>query len=326
MANILVVGRATIDLNPLEINKPLNEVDTFKKYVGGSACNTAIGLKRQGINTSVMTNVSDDQFGTYVRDYLINEKIDVDHIYQISGYNTGLTFTEIKSPTESSILMYRNGAADLQFDVCDINDEDIYNYDGVIISGTALATAKSRTAVLKIMNICIERKIKLIFDIDYRPYSWENYETIDVYYSILASNANIIVGSLEEFKLMNTTTSGKSDDEIAEYFLSKNAEHVVIKNGSKGSKYYAHDVQYQVNIFPVKLLKSFGGGDAYMSSFIAGLIKEQPINEILLKSTAHAAMLVSSHSCSDALATESEIEMFIKQSGVELNEVVERLL
>ena len=39
-----------------------------------------------------------------------------------NGESLGLTFTEILSPTESSILMYRNGIADLALDPADIDE------------------------------------------------------------------------------------------------------------------------------------------------------------------------------------------------------------
>lgn len=68
--------------------------------------------------------MSDDQLGTFVTDFFENEGIDTSHIKRCTnGEKIGLTFTEIKSETESSILMYRNEAADLKLDVADI-DED----------------------------------------------------------------------------------------------------------------------------------------------------------------------------------------------------------
>lgn len=325
MNNVLVIGRATVDLNPVEIYTTLDKVETFKKYVGGSACNTAIGLSRLGVNTTVLTRLSSDQFGTYVLDYLNNEKIDTSMVQFDENSKLGLTFTEIKSETESSILMYRDNVADLNLNVSEIAVDKIKDFTHVLISGTALASESSRLTVFKIVELCTLYNIPIIFDIDYRPYSWTNTESIDVYYSLLAKQANIIVGSEEEFRLMTTLSYGKTNKEIASYFLSDKAKHVVIKNGADGSSYYSKDSEYKVNIFPVDLLKSFGGGDAYMSRFIAGIINEESIEEVLLESTAHAAMLVSSHSCSDALATREKIKAFIEQSEAELSEIVKKV-
>ena len=55
-----------------------------------------------------------------------NEGIDCSHITRCTnGEKIGLTFTEIRSETESSITMYRNEAADLKLDVADIDEEYI---------------------------------------------------------------------------------------------------------------------------------------------------------------------------------------------------------
>lgn len=323
MSKVLVVGRATIDFNPLDINMPLNESTTFKKYVGGSACNTAIGLQRQGIDTTILTKLSTDQFGKYISDYLVKEGIDTSLIKYDSTAKTGLTFTEILTPTESSILMYRDSVADLNLDILEVQNV-CSGFDYVLLSGTTLAGQKSRTAILSIVNDCLDAKIPIIFDIDYRPYSWENPQVIDLYYSIVAKAASIIVGSLEEYRLMSSITKELTDDQIASYFLNKKAEHIVIKNGAEGSKYYTSNQSYKVNVYPIKLLKSFGGGDAYISTLITGLINDNNIEEVLLKSTAHAAMLVSSHSCSEALATNQEIEEFIRESDKKSDEIVKR--
>lgn len=326
MNKVLVIGRATVDLNPVETNTTLDKVETFKKYVGGSACNTAIGLSRLGVNTTVLTRLSKDQFGTFVLDYLNNENIDTSMVQFDENSKIGLTFTEIKSKTESSILMYRDSVADLNLNVQEFADKRIKNFSHVLISGTALASSTSRLSVLKVVELCTLYNIPIIFDIDYRPYSWENEESIDVYYSLVAKQSNIIVGSEEEFRLMRTLTYGKTNREIADYFLNNNADHVVIKNGADGSVYYSKSSEYKVSIFPVKLLKSFGGGDAYMSRFIAGIINNEQIEEVLYESTVHAAILVSSHSCSEALSNKEQIKSFIEQSEVELDEVVKKVL
>lgn len=42
---------------------------------------------------------------------------------------------------------------------------------------------------------------KIIFDIDYREYNWKNADEISIYYSIVAKEADIIMGSREEFDL-----------------------------------------------------------------------------------------------------------------------------
>ena len=120
---IVLVGRVAIDFNPTDYNRPLNESSNFNKYLGGSPANIAVGMARLGDKVGFLGRVSDDQFGTYVTDYFRNEGIDVSHIRRCEhGEKLGLTFTEMLSPTESSILMYRDGVADLQLAPEDVDE------------------------------------------------------------------------------------------------------------------------------------------------------------------------------------------------------------
>ncbi len=326
MSKILVVGRATIDFNPIDSNCTLDQSTTFKKYVGGSAANTAIGLQRLGVKTSVMTSISNDQFGVFVKNYLNKEGIDTDAIVVDPVAKIGLTFTEMISPTESSILMYRNQVADLQISIEDVDAAYVKEFDKVLISGTTLSSNKSRTTTLKIVEICKDNNIPIIFDLDYRPYSWNNDLEIDLYMRIVAEQSEIIVGSKEEFKLMNSICNGKTDYKIANFFLKKKAKHIIIKNGKDGSNYYSKQKNYKISIFPTKVLKSFGGGDAYMSAFIASIEDNQDISQALFNATAHAAMLVSSHSCSEALATFEELNQYIVESNIKKEDVIKEII
>ena len=150
--DVIPLGRVAIDFNPTDMNKPLSESSNFNKYVGGSPANIAVGLARLGAKCGFFARVSDDQFGDYVTNYFKNDGIDVSHIVRCkNGENLGLTFTEIKSPTESSILMYRDGVADLMLDVEDIDEDYIKQAKILVISGTSLCTSPSREAALKAM-------------------------------------------------------------------------------------------------------------------------------------------------------------------------------
>ena len=147
--DLILLGRVAVDLNPVDYYCPLNESTTFKRYLGGSPANIAVGLARLGKKCGFFARVSDDQLGTFVTDYFDNEGIDTSHIKRCrNGEKIGLTFTEIKSETESSIVMYRNEAADLKLDVEDIDEDYINKAKAILISGTALAESPGNLRLL----------------------------------------------------------------------------------------------------------------------------------------------------------------------------------
>ena len=325
--DLILLGRVAVDLNPVDYYCPLNESTTFKRYLGGSPANIAVGLARLGKKCGFFARVSDDQLGTFVTDYFDNEGIDTSHIKRCqNGEKIGLTFTEIKSETESSIVMYRNEAADLKLDVEDIDEEYINKAKAILISGTALAESPSREAALKAVALAKKNGVPIIFDIDYRAYNWKNADEIAIYYSSVAREADIILGSREEYDLTEKFIKvGMTDKETAAYWHSQNAKIVIIKHGKEGSTAYTNDGEsYSIKPFPVKLLKSFGGGDGYASAFLYGIFEGWEIIDALEFGSASAAMLVASHACSQDMPSVDAVKEFIKKEKEEYGEMIAR--
>lgn len=325
--DLILLGRVAVDLNPVDYYCPLNESTTFKRYLGGSPANIAVGLARLGKKCGFFARVSDDQLGTFVTDYFDNEGIDTSHIKRCTnGEKIGLTFTEIKSETESSIVMYRNEAADLKLDVEDIDEDYINRAKAILISGTALAESPSREAALKAVALAKKNSVPIIFDIDYRAYNWKNADEIAIYYSAVAREADIILGSREEYDLTEKfIKAGMTDKETAAYWHSQNAKIVIIKHGKEGSTAYTNDGEsFSIKPFPVKLLKSFGGGDGYASAFLYGVFEGWEIIDALEFGSASAAMLVASHACSQDMPTVDAVKEFIKKEKEEYGEMIAR--
>ena len=326
--DLILLGRVAVDLNPVDYYCPLNESTTFKRYLGGSPANIAVGLARLGKKCGFFARVSDDQLGTFVTDYFDNEGIDTSHIKRCqNGEKIGLTFTEIKSETESSIVMYRNEAADLKLDVEDIDEEYINKAKAILISGTALSESPSREAALKAVALAKKNGVPIIFDIDYRAYNWKNSDEIAIYYSSVAREADIILGSREEYDLTEKFIKvGMTDKETAAYWHSQNAKIVIIKHGKEGSTAYTNDGEsYSIKPFPVKLLKSFGGGDGYASAFLYGIFEGWEIIDALEFGSASAAMLVASHACSQDMPSVDAVKEFIKKEKEEYGELIARV-
>lgn len=323
--DLVLLGRVAIDFNPVDLNRPLEESANFNKYLGGSPANIAVGMARLGKKVGFIGRVSDDQFGDYVTHYFQKEGIDTSHITRCrNGENLGLTFTEIISPLESRILMYREGVADLMLEPEDVEEEYIVKAKALLISGTALAASPSREAALKAVMLARKNGIPVIFDIDYRAYTWKSADEISVYYSLVAGQSDVILGSREEFDLTERILGGCGDDGgSARHWQGCGCRIVVIKHGKEGSTAYTCDGrQYTVKPFPTNALKGFGGGDGYASSFLRALIDGCSVPEALEYGSASASMLISAHSCSAAMPTMEEVERFIREEKEKYGEMV----
>ena len=331
--DLILLGRIAIDFNPAwsdevkEDFKPLKNVHYFEKYVGGSPANIACGITKHGLKAGFFAKVSDDQFGDYVIDYFNERGIDTSHVTRCTGgEKLGLTFTEMLSPSESSILMYRNCIADLQLSVDDIDEAYIASAKAILISGTSLCESPSREAALKAVMLARKTDTKIIFDIDYRAYNWKNADEISIYYSAVAREADIIMGSREEFDLTEKLIRpGMTDEESAAYWQACRAKIVVIKHGMQGSTAYTCDGQkFSIKPFPVKARKGFGGGDGYGSAFLFGLFSGWDIIDCLEFGSAEASMMVRANNCSDALPGTEEVKEFIRMEKEQYGEMIAR--
>lgn len=332
--DLILLGRVAIDFNPAyndqvkEEFKPLKKVHMFEMFLGGSPANIAVGVTHHGMKAGFIGKVSDDQFGEFVVDYFNEQGIDTSHITKCTGgEKLGLTFTEMLSSSESSILMYRNRIADLQLHVDDIDEDYIRTAKAILISGTALAESPSREAALKAVMLAKRNNTKIIFDIDYRAYNWKNSDEIAIYYAAVAKEADIIMGSREEFDLTEKLIKpGMTDEESAALWQSYNAKIVVIKHGMKGSTAYTCDGEkFSIKPFPVQARKGFGGGDGYGSGFLYGLYQGWEIIDCLEFGSAEASMMVRSNNCSDSLPCPEEVHAFIKEEKELYGDMIARV-
>ncbi len=323
--DLVLLGRIAVDFNPVDYFQPLEECTTFKKYVGGSPANIAVGAARHGLRVGFFARVSDDQLGDFVTHFFEKEGIDTSRVRRCEhGEKIGLTFTEILSRDESSILMYRNEIADLQLSPADIDEEYIKNAKALLISGTALASGPSREAALKAELLAKRFGTRVIFDVDYRPYNWKSPDEVSLYYSLAARDADIIMGSREEFDLMERLSGRGGDDAAsAKALQAQGAKIVIIKHGKAGSTAYTCDGRhYTVRPFPVEALKSFGGGDGYGAGFLYGLFSGWDMYDCLEFGCAQASMLVAAHSCSLEMPTAERVREFIRASKEKYGENV----
>jgi 5-dehydro-2-deoxygluconokinase len=325
--DMVLLGRVAIDFNPTDYYKPLAESSTFKKYVGGSPANIAVGLSRLGKKCGFFGRVSDDQFGDFVINFFREEGVDVSHIRRCEhGEKLGLTFTEILSPKDSSILMYRNKAADLALTVNDIDEEYIKSAKAILISGTALAESPSREAALKAVILAKRAGTPVVFDIDYRAYNWQYPEAVSLYYWMVAREAAVILGSREEYDLTEALAApGMDDAQSAAYWHGMGAKIVVIKHGREGSTAYANDGgKYSIKPFPIKKLKSFGGGDGYGSAFLYGVLEGLELIDCLELGSASASLLVASHACAPDMPALKKLKTYIADCKQQYGEMIAR--
>ena len=74
--DVICMGRVAVDLYAEQVYSHLKDAQSFRKYLGGCAGNTAVGTARLGLKSAMFSCVGTDEMGLFLRDTLENEEVD----------------------------------------------------------------------------------------------------------------------------------------------------------------------------------------------------------------------------------------------------------
>ncbi len=305
----LVIGRAGMDLYADPPGTAIEEAMRFTTALGGSSANIAVALTRAGGKAALLTCVSDDAVGRFCLAQLDHYGIDRAHVRSIAGEaRNSLAVVESRLENCHSVI-YRNGAADFQMSMQDVEAVDYTRFSALITTGTVLASEPSRTAAFRAFDLARAAGLPLIFDVDYRPYSWASAEEASQVYSRAAALCDVIVGNDVEFGFM----AGDFDKglEKARSLIAEGAQIVVYKMGEKGAITFSHGAEIKTGIFRTATLKPTGAGDAFLGNLVASLARGSGLEQAVLHGSAAAAIVVSRVGCAPAMPTREELDRFI---------------
>jgi 5-dehydro-2-deoxygluconokinase len=307
--NFLVIGRAGMDLYPDPPGTRTEEATRFFACLGGSSANIAVALVRLGCRASLVTCVSDDAVGRFALNELDRYGVDRIHVRTVGGEaRNSLAVVETRIEDHQSVI-YRNGAADFEMTVADVEAVDFGAFSGLITTGTVLAAEPSRGAAFRAFELARAAGLPLIFDIDYRPYSWPSPQVAAEVYSRAGALSDVIVGNDVEFGFMAGDPARGL--EAARERVAGGARIAVYKMGEKGAMTITPEGAFSTGIYRTHALKPTGAGDSFLGAFVAALADGRPVREAVLRGSASAAMVVARVGCAPAMPTRDELDGFI---------------
>lgn len=308
MNRFLVLGRAGMDLYADPPGTRVEEARAFSSALGGSAANIAAGIVKLGGMASILTVVSDDAVGRFVLNELQRYGIEVAHVRSAGGEaRTSLAVVETRLENCQSTI-YRNGAADFQLDADAVSRINWGDFGALIVTGTALAAEPSRTATFRAMEAAVQHGACVIFDIDYRPYSWVSATEAAATLARAAALSDIVIGNDVEFDVM---AGGKGGQALAQDMAEKLEKLTVYKMGERGSISYSGGTSCSMGVFQVTALKPTGAGDAFMAGLVTGLAGGLALRAASLRGTAAAAITVTRVGCAPAMPSSHELDHFL---------------
>jgi 5-dehydro-2-deoxygluconokinase len=306
--DLLTIGRVGVDLYPLQDSVGLEDVQTFGKYLGGSATNVAVAGARHGLRTAVITRTGDDPFGRYVHQELRRLGVDDVFVSSVAGLNTPVTFCEIFPPDHFPLYFYREPIApDLVISASELDLDSIYRARIFWTTVTGLSREPSRSAHFAALEARQQRQ-HTILDLDYRPTAWHTPEHARAQVEPALELVTVAIGNREECEV----AVGETDPyRAADALLERGVELAIVKQGPRGVLAKTADETIEVPPYPVEVVNGLGAGDAFGGAIAHGLVHGWPLDRTLRFANIAGAIVAGRRECSSAMPTSAEVDSIL---------------
>lgn len=308
--NFAVFGRAGMDMFADPPGTRADVAETFRADLGGSSANICAGLCKLGMRSALVTSVSDDNVGRFCTNRLRHYGVDTQYLKVLGGeYRISLAVYE-SCIEDFQLTIYRNNAVDFQVTEEDVDRVDYASFGALITAGTVFAAEPSRSSTFRAFENARKAGLPVIFDIDYRPYSWPSAQVASEVLTRAGEESDLIVGNDEEFGFMAGGIE-KGLDKARE--LAAKGKMVIYKMGHEGALTLADGQEIRTGIYPVTAVKPNGAGDSFMAGLLASIAEGRPLKEAVLRGSACASIVVSQPGCAPAMPTTPELDAFLAE-------------
>ncbi len=264
--------------------------------------------------------------GRFIREQLGREGVDVSGIHTDPDRLTALVILGVKDQQTFPLIFYRDNCADSALDVSDIDEAYVASAAAVLVTGTHFARHEPSEAQMLAIRFAKKHGRKVVFDVDYRPNLWglaghgageKRYIKsggVTALLSQVLPLCDVIVGTEEELMI-----AGGADEPLAAIraVRTQSTALIVCKRGPLGCVVFDGPIPDRIEDgikgpgFPVKVVNVLGAGDAFMSGFLRGYLRGEPMERCCAFANAAGAFAVSRLLCSVEFPTFTELSHFL---------------
>jgi len=303
--DVIAFGRLGVDLYPLQVGVGLADVETFGKYLGGTAANVTVAAARHGRRTALVSRTGRDPFGAYLNRELRGFGVDDRWVTPVDGLPTPVTFCEMFPPDDFPLYFYRfPKAPDLMIEAASLDLAAIRAAGVLWLTGTGLCAEPSREAHLAALR-ARDRSGPTVLDLDYRPMFWTSRQAATDAIAEALPLATVAVGNAEECSV----AVGEDDpDRAADALLAAGVSLAVVKLGPEGVLARTATESVRVPPVPVDVVNGLGAGDAFGGALCHGLLAGWDLTRTIRFANAAGSIVAGRLACSSAMPTTDEVE------------------
>ena len=175
MIDITAVGEILIDLTQSGTNEL--GIPVFAANPGGAPANLAVAASRLGASSAFIGKVGTDSYGTFLRNTLIENNVDVSGMVVDQVNRTTLAVVAVDKTGERTFSFYRDPSADVNLRAEEISEEQLKNTRFLHFGSVSLTTDPARTATLYAAETAKKHGAIISYDPNYRASLWSDEAT-----------------------------------------------------------------------------------------------------------------------------------------------------
>ena len=245
--DLVCFGRICVDLYGEQTGSPLGAIETFARYVGGSAANICVGSARLGLRVAMLTRVGAEDFGHYLVTSLEREGIDVSLVQLDHERPTSVVALAERQRDDFPRIFFYRDSPDLAVDPDEVDMGRVGQAKAVLLTGSMLLNPRLAGLSESLARLVGANGGRVIFDGDFRPVLWgaaainrgndmsARTPEITRSYRSLLPLCDLIVGTREEIAVMG------GDDDLTKALRAIrqiSIATIVVKSGSAGATAY----------------------------------------------------------------------------------------
>lgn len=257
-----------------------------EKKAGGAPMNVAMHLLQQQIPVQMITRIGNDDLGNKLFAYLQEQNFPTKLIQRDPKLPTCLVTVALDENHQAKYTIPQPVSWD------NIQPEntlikEVFPFEMIVYGSLACRSETSFNTLLQ----TLEKPSYKIFDVNLRPPHF-NLKTIEM----LAQKADMVKMNDEEILFLSPQNLKQTDLEIQMKAFADQyqIETVCVTLGKHGCKVLHQQQFYQHPGFKVEVADTVGAGDSFLATFITGILKQQPMEEILVNASAIGAFVASS--------------------------------
>ena len=305
--DVITIGEAMAMFVATETGE-LADAGQFIKRAAGAELNVATGLARLGLKVSWVSRVGDDSFGRFILNTLRKEGIDTACVTLDARYPTGFQLkSKVEDGTDPTVEYFRQNSAASHLSPEDFNAALFSEARHLHLSGVAAAISPTSYALLEHAAKAMKAQGKtLSFDPNLRPVLWQSEAEMVSKLNALAFQANWVLPGLKEGMIL---TGEQTPEGIADFYLQRGVQTVVIKTGADGAWFKSASGE-QGAVAPViveKVVDTVGAGDGFAVGVLSALLEGKTLHDAVRRGNAIGALAIQVPGDSEGLPTRAEL-------------------